>query len=152
MGLVAIAEEMRRRLAGVDKGYTSRQLFGGLVLVLERRSRTWRLAIGRTKAPPRGGRPMTEHAKKALEMAADKEMRANLGRPVTLETDLQSIMGVVGMLQLACRHPGISDNIRRAAHVFVDNIGATLQEAGLHNLAALVQAGWNREFDEERRV
>jgi len=52
MGLVAIAEEMRRRLAGVDKGYTSRQLFGGLVLVLERRSRTWRLAIGRTKAPP----------------------------------------------------------------------------------------------------
>lgn len=52
MGLVAIAEEMKKRLAGVEKGYVSRQLFGGLMLVLERRGRTWRLAIGRTKAPP----------------------------------------------------------------------------------------------------
>lgn len=52
MGLVAIAEEMRRRLANVEKGHVSRQLFGGLMLVLERRGRTWRLAIGRTKAPP----------------------------------------------------------------------------------------------------
>ncbi len=52
MGLVAIATEMRRRLADVEKGHVSRQLFGGLMLVLERRGRTWRLAIGRTKTPP----------------------------------------------------------------------------------------------------
>ena len=52
MGLVAIAEEMRRRLANVEKGHVSRQLFGGLMLVLERRGRQWRLAIGRTKTPP----------------------------------------------------------------------------------------------------
>jgi hypothetical protein len=82
--------------------------------------------------------------------AADREMRANLGRQVILDTNLQSVMGVVGCIQLACRHPDIDDNIRRAAHVFVDNIGATLQEAGLHALATLVQAGWHSEFDEER--
>lgn len=81
--------------------------------------------------------------------AADREMRANLGQLVRLETDLPSIMGVVGLVQLACRHPGISNDIRRAAHVFVDNIGATLQEAGLHNLTTIVQAGWRSEFDKE---
>lgn len=52
MGLVAIAEEMKRRLAEVEKGHVVRHLFGGLMLVLERRGRTWRLAIGRIKAPP----------------------------------------------------------------------------------------------------
>lgn len=52
MGLVAIAEEMRRRLANVTKGHTTRQLFGGLMIVLERRGRTWRLAIGRPRVPP----------------------------------------------------------------------------------------------------
>jgi hypothetical protein len=83
---------------------------------------------------------------------ADKEMRANLGRPVTLETDLQSVIGVVGLLQLACRHPGVEDGTRRAAHVFVDNIWATLQEAGLHGLVAIVLAGWHSEFDEDGRV
>ena len=52
MGLVAIAQEMRSRLAGVEKGHVVRHLFGGLMLVLERRGRTWRLAIGRTASPP----------------------------------------------------------------------------------------------------
>lgn len=52
MGLVAIAEEMRRRLDDVEKGHVTRQLFGGLMLVLERRGRTYRLAIGRTKTAP----------------------------------------------------------------------------------------------------
>lgn len=52
MGLVAIAREMRARLAKVEKGHVVRHLFGGLMLVLERRGRTWRLAIGRTASPP----------------------------------------------------------------------------------------------------
>lgn len=52
MGLVAIAEEMKQRLATVEKGHVVRHLFGGLTLVLERRGRTYRLAIGRLKASP----------------------------------------------------------------------------------------------------
>jgi hypothetical protein len=52
MGLVAIAQEMKRRLAEVEKGHVVRHLFGGLMLVLERRGRTWRLAIGRIASPP----------------------------------------------------------------------------------------------------
>lgn len=79
---------------------------------------------------------------------ADKEMFANIGHPVVIETDLQSIMGVVGLVQLACRHPGISDQIRMGAINFVNNIGAHLQDSGFHGLAAMVQAGWNPDFDE----
>lgn len=47
-----IAADMKGRLANVEKGWVQRALFGGLVIVLERRGRTWRLALGRTKAPP----------------------------------------------------------------------------------------------------
>lgn len=52
MGLVAIAEEMKQRLAKVEKGHVVRHLFGGLMLVLERRGERWRLAIGRVGTPP----------------------------------------------------------------------------------------------------
>ena len=52
MGLVAIGQEMKQRLAGVKKGYVTRVLFGGLILVLERREQRWRLAVGRQTKPP----------------------------------------------------------------------------------------------------
>lgn len=52
MGLVAIGREMKQRLAGVKKGYVTRVLFGGLILVLERREQRWRLAVGRPNTPP----------------------------------------------------------------------------------------------------
>jgi len=81
---------------------------------------------------------------------ADAEMLANIDRPVTIETDLQSVMGMVGLVQLACRHPGVDQKIKNAAIPFVDNIGAHLQELGLHGLAAMVRAGWNSDFDEVR--
>lgn len=50
--LAGIAAGMKHQLAGVTKGHVSRPLFGGLLLVLERRGETWRLAIGRTGSPP----------------------------------------------------------------------------------------------------
>lgn len=50
--LVAIGQEMKGRLANVEKGALSRVLFGGLVIVLERKGELWRLAIGRITTPP----------------------------------------------------------------------------------------------------
>ena len=50
--LEIIGKEMRARLAKVEKGAISRVLFGGLVIVLERKGELWRLAIGRIKTPP----------------------------------------------------------------------------------------------------
>ncbi|MEZ4684167.1 MAG: hypothetical protein R2932_59150 [Caldilineaceae bacterium] len=43
---------MKSQLAGIEKGWTQRALFGGLALVLERKGRTWRLALGRIGKPP----------------------------------------------------------------------------------------------------
>lgn len=88
--------------------------------------------------------------KHILTIAADREMRANQKRPVILEMDLPTIIGIIGLIQLACRHPGGPDRLKSAAYAFVDTIGADLQEAGMHNLAALVQAGWHSEFDSNR--
>lgn len=50
--LEQIAGNMRAQLAGVDKGWVQRALFGGLTIVLERNGRTWRLALGRIGAVP----------------------------------------------------------------------------------------------------
>lgn len=50
--LAGIAAGMKLRLAPVRKGALTKVLFGGLILVLERRDETWRLAIGRTGAAP----------------------------------------------------------------------------------------------------
>lgn len=52
MGLETIAHEMHQKLDSVEKGFVSRALFGGLVIVYERRHTWWRLAIGREKGPP----------------------------------------------------------------------------------------------------
>lgn len=50
--LAALAQDMRRKLDAVEKGAVTRTLFGGLVIVYERREQHWRLAIGRIGAPP----------------------------------------------------------------------------------------------------
>lgn len=50
--LTAIGNEMKRRLADVQKGYVEKALFGGLMLVLERRGERWRLALARTRTAP----------------------------------------------------------------------------------------------------
>lgn len=50
--LAGIAAGMKLRLAPVRKGAIKKALFGGLIIVLERREETWRLAIGRTGAAP----------------------------------------------------------------------------------------------------
>lgn len=50
--LAGIAKGMKQRLAPVQKGVITKPLFGGLIIVFERRNDTWRLAIGRTGAAP----------------------------------------------------------------------------------------------------
>lgn len=50
--LAGIAASMRQRLAPVQKGAVKRALFGGLIVVFERRSDVWRLAIGRIGVAP----------------------------------------------------------------------------------------------------
>ena len=50
--LTNVGKDMKGKLANVEKGYVSRALFGGLVVVLERRGTQWRLAIGRTRSAP----------------------------------------------------------------------------------------------------
>lgn len=79
---------------------------------------------------------------KALIAGADAEMRRVVGKPVKLEIQIQTLIGLVGLIQLACRHPGVSAELRLSAERFVAEIGSGLQERGLHDLAALVKAGW----------
>lgn len=86
--------------------------------------------------------------KEKLIANADAEMRRVLGHPVSVQVNIEQLMGLVGLIQLACRHPKISDPMRQSAAYFVDGIGSSLQESGLHALASIIRAGWETEFDE----
>lgn len=83
----------------------------------------------------------------ALLAGADAEFKRMLGRTVLLDVQIQTLIVLVGLIQLACRHPKVRDDIRETAERFVNEIGAGLQERGLHELAALVKAGWLHHGD-----
>lgn len=78
----------------------------------------------------------------ALIAGANAELKRVAGRTVALTVPIETLMVLVGLLQVACRHPRIADGPRRTAEQFVNGVGANLQEQGLHGLAALVKAGW----------
>ena len=50
--LTKLANDMRKLIDPVQRGYVHRVLFGGLHVILERREATWRLAIARINKPP----------------------------------------------------------------------------------------------------
>lgn len=83
-----------------------------------------------------------------LLAAADQEMRANIHRPVIIQMRLPSIMGIVGLVQLASRHPGVSAEMRRGAREWVESIHTYLLNEGLRHLADLIVAGWEPAFDQ----
>lgn len=91
---------------------------------------------------------MKSEERDAIIANADAEMRKVLYHPVTVQLNIQTLLGIAGLVQLACRHPGVSAEMRGAAEHFVDGIAASLQEAGLHALVTLVKAGWVQEYDE----
>ena len=80
----------------------------------------------------------------ALVAGANVEICKLKGSPIVLDVEIETLLAIVGMVQLACRHPQIADQVRRSAEYFVNDIGASFQEQGFHDLAALVKAGWLR--------
>lgn len=85
--------------------------------------------------------PFNEN-EQALIAGADAEMEKVLGHPVAIEMQIQTLIGLIGLIQLACRHPQVSEEMKRSAEHFVNGVGASLQEQGMHGLAALIKGGW----------
>lgn len=78
---------------------------------------------------------------------AQTEMLGNRGRSVEMQFDLLGLVNLVGLVQLACRHPEVSPQLQSSAHRFVDSVESTLLAAELPGLALLVAAGWDKQFD-----
>jgi hypothetical protein len=87
---------------------------------------------------------MPHDQEQALVAGANAELARLQGCPLVLDVEAETLLCIVGMVQLACRHPGIADGMRQKAEWFVSDIGASFQEQGYHELAALVKAGWLR--------
>lgn len=83
-----------------------------------------------------------------LITAADAEMRANIHRPVIVQMKIPTVMGIVGLVQLASRHPGVSAEMRRGAREWVESIHTYLLNEGLRHLADVIVAGWLPAFDQ----
>lgn len=74
--------------------------------------------------------------------AADREMAQNIHRPIIIQSSINTMMGIVGLVQLASRHPGISPEMRQGARAWVESVRIYYLNEGWPALAALIETGW----------
>lgn len=74
--------------------------------------------------------------------AANREMVQNIHRPILMQSNLNTMMGIIGLVQLASRHPGITPEIRQGARAWVESVRIYCLNEGWPALAALIETGW----------
>jgi hypothetical protein len=84
-------------------------------------------------------------------MLMSKELLLLRGRgPIALEVDQFAAFQLIGSLQLAWRHPGLSPSLRST----IEDFGRQLQRAfdgpDTPQLALTLEQGWHAEYDRER--
>lgn len=88
----------------------------------------------------------TEEQMRARLMAAEIEGLRGRG-PIRVKVDQFAGFQLIGALQLAWRHPGLSENQR----ITIEEFGRGLQRAydgpDTPQLALTLEQGWHREFD-----
>ena len=74
--------------------------------------------------------------------AANREMAENIYRPIVMQSSINTMMGIVGLVQLASRHPGIGPEMRQGARAWVESVRIYCLNEGWPALAALIETGW----------
>jgi len=90
-------------------------------------------------------------------MALEEDLRAQLmateirnirGRgPIEVKVDQFAAFQLVGVLQLAWRHPGLSDDMRDTIEQFGRGLQRAFDGPDTPQLALTLEQGWHREFD-----
>jgi hypothetical protein len=88
----------------------------------------------------------TEETLRAQLMA--EEIKSLRGRgPIHVEVDQLAAFQLIGVLQLAWRHPGLSDELRQTIEEFGRGLQRAYDGPETPQLALTIEQGWHREFD-----
>jgi hypothetical protein len=88
----------------------------------------------------------TEERLRAQLMA--EEIKGLRGRgPITVEVDQFAAFQLIGALQLAWRHPGLSVEQCNTIEQFGRGLQRAYEGPDTPQLALTLEQGWNREFD-----
>lgn len=88
----------------------------------------------------------TEETMRAQLMAAEiRNIRAR--GPINVKVDQFAAFQLVGALQVAWRHPGLSDDMRDTIEQFGRGLQQAFDGPETPQLALTLEQGWNREFD-----
>jgi hypothetical protein len=88
----------------------------------------------------------TEETLRAQLMAEEIKVLRERG-PICIEVYPFIAFRLIGMLQLAWRHPGLSDDQRDAAEVFARGLQVAFDGPDTPQLALTLEQGWHREYD-----
>jgi len=90
---------------------------------------------------------MTKRAEKELLAAVTREMKASRDFVLPVHLDLQTLLCLVGALQLALRHPGNNGQSSQVVKDVVDAIIDRLEGHQFTAIAELMRLGFNPEHD-----
>jgi len=90
---------------------------------------------------------MTKRAEEELMAAATREMATSRDFALPVHLDIQTLMCLVGALQLALRHPGNTGPSSQVVRQVIDAIIDRLEVHGYRAVAHLMRLGYNPEHD-----
>jgi len=85
-------------------------------------------------------------SERAVEMAEEIVRLRGLG-PITVKIDAFDGFVLVACLQLAWRHPGLSDQQRKTIEDFGRGLQRAYNSFEVPQIALTLEQGWRREFD-----
>lgn len=89
-----------------------------------------------------------EERERARRMALEvQEMRLRPPLTVRVDIDAFDLFRVIGSLQLAWRHPGMTDDTRGAVERFTRQLQGAFPADEAPETARTLEQGWSTEFD-----
>lgn len=67
--------------------------------------------------------------------------------PIVIEIDAASAFSLIGLLQLAMRHPGLTEHNRETGRSFVERISVIFPPGSVAH--GIIQQGYQEEYDKE---
>jgi hypothetical protein len=95
------------------------------------------------------GQYTAEELERAQAMAAEVNAMRQRGekRTIQVQVDLFDLFRVIGCLQLAWRHPNLSDEQRVAIEGFTAQLELAFDADETPELCRTLEQGWHREYD-----
>lgn len=90
---------------------------------------------------------MTPEEQLTVEALGNEMKKLQSQGPIALEIDAVSAFGLIGLLQLAMRHPGLTEHNRQTGRSFVERLSVIFPPDSV--AYGIIQQGYEEECDRE---